>query len=157
MAKLSNTEQIPSKLKLQGETSMDFKKKSMGTKETVALNHCDKDCPSFDLCKKRILIIGGITRMESLYRDMIEGHGGFFEYHNGYVKKGPNGAKRLESRLAKSDIIICPVNCNSHAACIMVKNLCKKHKKKVHMLSSFGLSSVSRIIQGTNTRVEALN
>jgi len=109
----------------------------------VVINRCDANCPSFDLCKKRILIVGGITRMESLYRELIESHGGVFEYHDGYVKKG---AKKLESRLKRADIVVCPVNCNSHAACIMVKNLGKKYGKTVHMLASFSMSSISRAI-----------
>jgi hypothetical protein len=113
----------------------------------ASINLCDSTCPSFDLCKKRILIVGGITRMECLYRELIEGHGGVFEYHDGYIK---NGTKKLESRLKRADIVVCPVNCNSHAACIMVKNLGKKHKKKVHMLSSYSLSSVTRAIQGVD-------
>ena len=33
-------------------------------------------------------MVGGITRMESLYRELIESRGGVFEYHDGYVKKG---------------------------------------------------------------------
>ena len=34
---------------------------------------CDESCPSFDLCSKRVLIVGGVERMESLYREFIEG------------------------------------------------------------------------------------
>jgi hypothetical protein len=99
---------------------------------------------TINLFHKHILIVGGITRMESLYRDFIESHGGIFEYHNGYIR---NGKKKLESRLKRADIIVCPINCNSHAACIMVKNLGKKYNKTVHMLASYSLSSVVRVIQ----------
>jgi hypothetical protein len=108
----------------------------------------NNNCPVFDLCKKRILIVGGIRRMETLYRELIESHGGVFEYHDGYVR---NGSKKLESRLKRADIVVCPVNCNSHAACIIVKNLGKKYKKTVHMLASFSLSSVTRIIKDADT------
>lgn len=108
------------------------------------MNRCDADCPAFDLCRKRVLIVGGITRMEALYRRLIENSGGVFEYHDGCMN---GGAKRLESRLKRSDIVLCPVNCNSHAACALVKNLGKKHNKRVHMLPSFSLSAVSRAIR----------
>jgi hypothetical protein len=113
--------------------------------EMASWNRCDASCPSFDLCKKRILMVGGITRMESLYRELIESRGGIFEYHDGYVKKG---AKCLEGCFKRADVVICPVNCNSHAACSIVKNLGKKHNKTVHMLSNSSLSAVSQVIWG---------
>lgn len=122
-----------------------FKKE---TEETLhdfsSMNSCDADCPAFDLCSKRVLIVGGIERMEALYRQIIERSGGVFEYHAGHMK---GGGKHLENRLKRSDIVLCPVNCNSHAACVMVKHLGKKHNKPVHMLSSFSLSTVSQVIK----------
>jgi len=90
-----------------------------------------------------VLIVGGITRMESLYRQFIEGSGGVFEYHDGYMKKG---VKQLENRLRRADVVLCPVSCNSHAACSLVKNLGKKHNKPVHMLANSSLTTVSQAI-----------
>ncbi len=107
------------------------------------INRCDVSCPEFNLCRKRVLIVGGISRMEALYRQLIESSGGVFEYHDGYLN---GGAKHLENRLKRSDIVICPVNGNSHAACALVKNLGKKHNKPVHMLANFSLSAVSNVI-----------
>ncbi|BBO76497.1 hypothetical protein DSCW_39140 [Desulfosarcina widdelii] len=122
--------------------------------EITAMNRCDKNCPSFDLCKKRILIVGGVTRMETLYRDLIESSNGVFEYHDGYVNKG---AKGLETRLKRADMVLCPVNCNSHAACSIVKNLGKKHNKTVHILTNASLSAVSQVIWGENCNACTLN
>jgi hypothetical protein len=110
----------------------------------LAEGHCSPECPSFDLCQKRILIVGGIARMEAHYRRMIEEGGGVLEYHEGHMKGG--GTRQLESSLKRADIILCPVNCNSHAACLRVKNLGKKHKKPVHMLANFSLSAVSQAL-----------
>lgn len=104
---------------------------------------CDERCPSFDLCKKRVLIVGGISRMETHYRELIEKRGGVLEYHDGYVK---GGAKKLETRLKRADIILCPVNCNSHAACSLVKNLGKKHNKSVHMIPNFSLTAITEML-----------
>lgn len=104
---------------------------------------CNPDCPSFDLCPKRILIVGGIARMEAHYRRMIEDGGGVLEYHEGHMK---GGTKQLENSLKRADVVLCPVNCNSHTACLMVKKLGKKHKKPVHMLSNFSLSAVSQAL-----------
>ncbi|OPY67631.1 MAG: hypothetical protein A4E57_02223 [Syntrophorhabdaceae bacterium PtaU1.Bin034] len=111
--------------------------------EFIEMSRCNITCPVFDLCRKRVLIVGGITRMEALYRRLIEESGGVFEYHDGYVH---GGTKQLENSLKRADIVLCPVNCNSHAACSLVKNLGKKHNKPVHMLASFSLSTVSHVL-----------
>ena len=87
--------------------------------------------------------------MESLYRELIEGSGGIFEYHDGHMK---NGVKKLEHRLRRADVVVCPVSCNSHAACSMVKNLAKKHNKTVHMLANSSLNAVSHAIWKTDGR-----
>ena len=117
-------------------------------REIIDANRCNPGCPSFDLCKKRVLIVGGIKRMACLYRELIESKGGIFEYHDGYMK---NGVRDLESRLKRADIILCPVNCNSHAACTLVKQLGKKYQKPVQMLSGFGLNKIIKNIQATET------
>ena len=122
-----------------------FRQETQGALQAfLEINRCDSGCPAFDLCNKRVLIVGGIARMESLYRRLIENNGGLLEYHDGCVN---GGTKKLENHFKRSDIVICPVNCNSHAACTMVKHLGKKHKKSVHMLANFSLSAVSQVIR----------
>ena len=101
-------------------------------------------CPSYDLCKKRVLIVGGIERMEKAYRKLVEERGGIFEYHAGHMRSGGKG---LENSVQRADLVLCPVNCNSHGACLKVKNLGKKFKKPVHMLSNFSLSAVARTME----------
>jgi hypothetical protein len=105
---------------------------------------CDPLCPSYDLCKKRVLIVGGIERMEKAYRKLVEERGGIFEYHAGHMKSGGKG---LENSVQRADLVLCPVNCNSHGACLKVKSLGKKFKKPVHMLSNFSLSAVARTME----------
>lgn len=117
-------------------------------REIIQMNRCDESCPSFDLCSKRILFVGGLTRMEDLYRQMIEGNGGVFEYHSGYIK---GGTKALEKQLMRADIVLCPINCNSHAACSTVKNMGKKHNKKVHFLRSSSLSAIGSALSAKIT------
>lgn len=133
-----------SKLESQREMN-DHLKKEM--EEIVirisALNRCDETCPSFDLCRKRILIVGGINRMESLYRQLIEENGGIFEYHDGHIK---GGKKALENRIMRADIVLCPVNINSHVACSVVKKMGKKHRKFVQMLAGSGLGVMSQAL-----------
>lgn len=142
----TRTRELEQTLDRQREADAQFRRDATQIiEEFRAMKSCDSACPSFDLCRKRILIVGGIARMESLYRTLIEGSGGIFEYHDGYVK---NGIRQLENSFKRADMVLCPVNCNSHAACSIVKNLGKKHNKPVHMLGNFSLSAVSRIIQG---------
>ena len=141
----SRLEGLTQELERWKKTESEFRKEAEDTLcRFSAMNTCDELCPAFDLCRKRVLIVGGIERMESLYRQIVEGSGGVFDYHNGHMK---GGGKHLENRLKRSDIVLCPVNCNSHAACALVKNLGKKHNKPVHMLSSFSLSTVSQVIR----------
>lgn len=111
--------------------------------ECAPCTDCDQACASCAVCPRRILLVGGMTRMESLYRQLVEGKGDDFEYHDGYL----GGVNTLEKSLQKADMVLCPVNCNSHRACLLVKSLCKKHKKTVHMMANFSLSAVSRIIE----------
>ena len=106
---------------------------------------CDDTCPSFDLCQKRVLIVGGVERMETLYRSFIERGGGELDYHNGSLQ---GGTRQLEKCLRRADIILCPVNCNSHGACVKVKNLAKKHHKTFYMLPNGSLSTISRLLGG---------
>ncbi|MGD9367843.1 MAG: DUF2325 domain-containing protein [Desulfobacteraceae bacterium] len=139
--------QLASQIGCQKELNRRFRQETRTIfAEMAAKNRCDESCPSFDLCQKRILIVGGMSRMESLYRELIEAGGGIFEYHDGYMKKG---ARRLESCLRRADVVLCPVNCNSHTACAVVKSLAKKHHKTVHMLANFSLKAVSQAIWGT--------
>jgi hypothetical protein len=133
-----------SKLEIQHEIN-DHLKKEMEEIFTrfSALTRCDETCPCFDLCRKRILIVGGINRMESLYRQLIEENGGIFEYHDGHIK---GGKKTLENRIRRADIVLCPVNINSHNACSVVKKMGKKHRKSVQMLAGSGLGVICQAL-----------
>ncbi len=102
---------------------------------------CDALCPARDLCRKRVLIVGGIERMEALYRRLVEGSGGVFDYHDGKVR---GGSRQLEERFRRADLVLCPVSCNSHAACQLLKNLGKKYDKPVHMLDNHSVSALAR-------------
>lgn len=104
---------------------------------------CDIGCPAYVGCQRRVLIVGGIERMESRYRQLVEKEGGVLDYHPGNMQ---GGVKKLERCLQRADIILCPVNCNSHGACLMVKKLGKKHNKPVHMMANFSLHAITQAI-----------
>lgn len=148
-------QRLSSQLGYQGELNRRFRDETRAIiTELVSKARCDRGCPSYDLCQKRILIVGGMSRMESLYRDLIEASGGVFEYHDGYMKKG---SRQLESCLRRADLVLCPVNCNSHTACSMVKSLAKKHRKPVHMLANSSLQAISQAIWGAGDGRHMMN
>ncbi|MCP4722329.1 MAG: DUF2325 domain-containing protein [Desulfobacteraceae bacterium] len=100
-------------------------------------------CSRYHLCARRIFMIGGITKMKAYYKDIIEKAGGKFDYHDGYLKRASSD---IESMVKRSDLVICPVNCNSHNACIRVKKLCNQHKTPLKILSSSSLSAVRQAV-----------
>ncbi|MCK5508513.1 MAG: DUF2325 domain-containing protein [Desulfobacterales bacterium] len=108
-----------------------------------AMNRCNEICPSFDLCRKRILIVGGIVKIKDRYKKLIEENGGIFEYHDGYMNGGTKGLKK---QIRRADMVLCPVNCNSHNACSVAKKIGKKYNRQVHMLAGSGLSAISQAL-----------
>lgn len=140
----SQNSKLKSKIESQCEINGYLQKEmEMNIAQFSDLNRCDETCPSFDLCQKRILIVGGITKIKDLYKKLIEDNGGVFEYHNGYMNGGP---KTLENRVKRADMVLCPININSHNACLTVKKLGKKYSKSVQMLSGSGLGIISQAI-----------
>ena len=100
-------------------------------------------CPNRDLCAQRVLLVGGITKLRAFYRDLVEKMGGEFEYHDGYVS---SGEQALENLVGWADVVLCPVDVNSHRACLCVKETCKLWEKPYYMLSSSSVSSISRAL-----------
>lgn len=96
-----------------------------------------------ETCEKTVLVVGGMTKIKHLYRDLIEKNGGSFEYHDGHIK---GGWLNLENKVCKSDVVLCPVNCNSHGACLKVKELCKKYDKPIQMLPTSSISGISQAL-----------
>ncbi|MGE0086541.1 MAG: DUF2325 domain-containing protein [Desulfococcaceae bacterium] len=151
----AKNKQLTAELSWQNEAKADFQKEVLALiAQLGTMQRCDKSCPSFDLCKKRVLIVGGLSKMQSLYRELVENSGGIFEYHDGDVK---GGVKNLENSFRRADIVLCPVNCNSHAACSLVKHMGKKHSKSVRMLSGSGLNAILRGIQTSDAEIYAQN
>ncbi|MCD6297485.1 MAG: DUF2325 domain-containing protein [Deltaproteobacteria bacterium] len=110
----------------------------------VGCSKChETDCPKTQLADRRILIVGGITKMKSFYQRLVEKSGGIFEYHDGYMQNGQEG---LEQRVRRCDLILCPVDCNSHGACSKVKKLGQKYGKPYKMLRRSSLSALSNAL-----------
>lgn len=100
-------------------------------------------CPEMETCSRRILMVGGLSRMEPHYRRVAEAKGLGFEYHDGTMS---GGRKCLEKQVSRCDMVVCPVTCNSHNACRSVKKLCSKHNKEIRFLPTSSISALTGVL-----------
>ena len=100
-------------------------------------------CPRAALCDRRILIVGGMTKLRAFYERLVTTMGGQFEYHDGDKSQG---AEILSHLVERNDVVICPVDVNSHSACLQVKKCCKELNKPYYMLRSSSLSAVQNTL-----------
>jgi len=98
-------------------------------------------CPGSDLCGKTILYVGGLHKMVSHYRRLVENHGGKFLHHDGGKEVS---SAILPKMLSTADAVLCPIDCVSHDACTRVKKICKRYQKPYVMMRSSGLSSLAK-------------
>jgi len=97
------------------------------------------NCERVSLCRKRVLIVGGLSRMVVVYREIVEKLDGLFDFHDGRCH---NGNEILRRQIRQSDLVICPIDINSHAACLEVKRVCKRTGKNFFMLRKSSVSTV---------------
>jgi len=100
-------------------------------------------CPEMATCSRRVLMVGGLSRMEPHYRRVAEAKGLGFEYHDGTMS---GGRKCLEKQVTRCDMVVCPVTCNSHNACRSVKKLCSKHNKEIRFLPTSSISALTGVL-----------
>ncbi len=109
--------------------------------EVCPLGEGDK-CPRF--CDKCILFVGGLDRLEPHYRSLVEKEfGARFMRHDGDCH---NGQARLINMVKRAEAVICPLNCNSHRACLCVKKICKELNKPCVLMRNSGLGSLNRVL-----------
>ncbi len=82
-------------------------------------------------------------RLDLEKQKLAEKTGGEFHYHDGRMK---NASDNMEAKVKRCDLVLCPINCNSHNACRKVKQLCSRHNKPLKILSSSSLSAVSQAL-----------
>jgi hypothetical protein len=108
---------------------------------------CQKTVREANQFRRRILMVGGVSRLSSICQEMVENMGHEFTYHDGYMN---SGADKLKSLIQNVDMVLCSTDCNSHGACQSVKKICKRLKKDCRFLSSTSLSSIFRVVKGIN-------
>ncbi|MFZ2071265.1 MAG: DUF2325 domain-containing protein [Halobacteriota archaeon] len=89
----------------------------------------------------RVAYIGGVESLESCYKELAGSFGCPFCYHGGHCDRGK---REIEGIVERNDVVICPVDINSHNACRMVKEACKLQSKPCYFLRSSGLSALKK-------------
>ncbi len=97
---------------------------------------------SIDLSGRCVLVVGGLTKMEALYRELIEKNYGTFEHHDGRVNTG-TGLKELINQVKRADFVLCCIDHSSHTSALVAKKVSKKFKKPFRVLISSSLSNIS--------------
>ena len=127
------------KLKKQSQTRIRRSNESESPIHQNAGSSLHDPVSSLDLSQRCVLLVGGLPPMESLYRQLIEGNKGIFEYHDGRMNAG---AKELAGQVRRADLVLCCIDHSSHTAALVVKKLCKKYKKPFQMLLNSSLNNI---------------
>lgn len=96
-----------------------------------------------DLAGQAILYVGGRPRVLAHMRSTIEARNGRLLYHDGGCEQA---ARCLEGLVERADVVLCPIDCISHDACLRVKGLCRRMDKPFIPLRSAGASSFARAL-----------
>ncbi|MBI5460950.1 MAG: DUF2325 domain-containing protein [Gammaproteobacteria bacterium] len=105
---------------------------------------CTADCPRFDLCRRRILYVGGRPGLGPHLRQLVEQANGEFLHHDGGREEADSA---LAALLPGADAVLCPADCVSHSAMLRIKRSCKQQAKPFLILRSASLSAFVRGLQ----------
>jgi Uncharacterized protein conserved in bacteria (DUF2325) len=107
-------------------------------------------CPAADTLatvieadKRRVLYVGGRqSAMEKLH-DIARRANAELLHHDGGLEQA---TARIDALVAGCDVVFCPIDCVSHAACQRAKALCRRHNKPFVPLRSSGASTFARAL-----------
>lgn len=94
-----------------------------------------------DLKGQRILFVGGRPQHVCHIRRMVEKLNGRFASHDGGVE---DSLSRLSSLTQRADLVFFPVDCISHAAHDMLKDVCRRCDTPFLPLRSSGAAGFAR-------------
>jgi hypothetical protein len=110
-------------------------------------------CPGRALLSgQTIAMVGGIGSLECHYRELVESMGGCFCRHDGECA---GGEKSIEDCIRKADLVVCPIEVNSHHAARAVKRVCKTHGIPCCFPRSAGLTGLKTAIEGYHARADS--
>ena len=96
-----------------------------------------------DLGGQAILYVGGRPNLMPHIRAAVESRNGCLLHHDGGVEQA---TRCLEGLVERADVVVCPIDCVSHDACLQVKGLCRRLRKRFLPLRSSGASSFTRAL-----------
>lgn len=97
-----------------------------------------EEAAPIDLGGRTVAYLGGRFSAAPRLRAAVERANGRFIHHDGGVE---TGQAKMESALAQADVVVCPVDCVSHNACLKAKGYCKRMDKTFMPLRCASLSS----------------
>lgn len=97
--------------------------------------------PKADLCGQCVLYVGGRNGQHSHFRQLVEHYNGRFIYHDGGRE---DSYQQLANTVCRADVVLCPLDCVSHAAMYTVRQHCEDHAKKIIFIPHASLSSFNR-------------
>ncbi len=101
-----------------------------------------RGCPFCMLSDTTVSIIGGLSRLEQQYREVVEKMGARCRYHCGNCQQG---GKNLKQMIQSSDRVVFITSINSHNALRITKGICKKEGKPLHLLRETSPSALEKI------------
>ena len=141
------------KLKNQRQTRIHRNNESEGPIDQNAVSSLHDPVLPLDLFQRSVLVVGGLPKMESLYRRLIEGNKGAFEYHDGRMSAG---TKELVGQVRRADVVLCCIDHSSHTAALVAKKLCKKYQKPFQMLISSSLNNILLALVSIQDRLTSI-
>lgn len=91
-----------------------------------------------------VAMVGGLDSLEAHYKKLIESMGGKFHRHDGYCR---NGDDALEDVIGKANLVVCPIEVNSHNAARSAKRICKARGIPCCFVKSASLATLKRTIE----------
>ena len=99
----------------------------------------EMDATRMDLAGRSIAYVGGRSRTMGHFRALIEELNGSFSHHDGGID---DNMSRLDRVLGQADVVMCPVDCVSHSACLKAKKFCKRNARTFVPLRNASLASL---------------
>lgn len=104
-------------------------------------------CRTRDKCRlngQRVLYIGGRSNVVPHLRSAAEERDAVLLHHDGGIE---NSVHRIEELVSGCDAVICPIDCVSHAACLLAKELCRKFDKPFMPVPTSSRSGFERALE----------
>lgn len=106
----------------------------------------DAAAPADDIAGKSILYVGGRPHVLRHLKASVEARKASLLHHDGGMEQT---TRSLEGMVERADIVVCPIDCISHDACLRVKSMCKQQCKPFLPLRNAGASSFHRALKLT--------